>query len=325
MEDFFTEVFAGTLESSDTLSAAFVSQLIGTEVHSVRIDTQKTIDQGILDVLVDAYDGDGHHVVAFENKIGAKEGYRQLHRYEEYLRSEPAKTKWLYYLTLHSPTDFEPQEQDVKFRRLSWFDVYNWIKSWLPENEQAIGQRSCVLINEMLALMEEWNMATNLNVNDLVAATVYKTRVHDQLLHLMNVVWEKTGIPSTKQNQWSYNYAQMQYDSAWIDDRRDGVYLSYGFDFHRNDGDWSTMRLLLPSAYFGIRGLGVGEFDLSGLSEKWTAPPPSSEWISGSRVVLMGRLPIHGDDVGSEYLDFFLDSLEELWRVMGRPARGNEA
>ena len=310
-------MFAATLESSDALSTAFVGHLIGAQVDSVRIETQKAIDQGRLDICVDADVGNERHVLAFENKIGAKEGHLQLHSYDQYLRSQPAKTRWLYYLTLHSPTDFEPQD-GVEFRRLHWFNVYNWIKVWLSDNEKAICQRSRVLIDEMLSLMEEWNMATNLNVSDLAAATVYKTRVHDQLVHLMNVVFEKTGIPSTQSNRWSYDYARMEYDSAWIDNKRDGVYLSYGFDFHRDDQDWSSAKLLLPSAYFGIRGPGANEWDLSSLSKRWTIPPKSWQWASGSRVVQMDRLPIHGDDVGTEYLDFFLGSLEELWRVMGR-------
>ena len=318
MEDFFTEVFVGTLESSDALSAAFVGHLIGTQVDSVRIETQKTVDQGRLDVWVDASVGDERHVVAIENKIGAMEGYRQLHNYEQYLRTQSATTTWLYYLTLHSPTDFEPQEEGVEFRRLQWFDVYDWIKAWVAENERTIGQRSRVFINEMLALMEEWHMATNLNVSDLAAATVYKTRVHDQLVHLMNVVFEKTGIPSTQSNRWTYDYVQMQYDSAWIDDKRDGVYVSYGFEFHRNDHDWNSTKLLLPSAYFGVRGPGVDEYDLSSLSENWTDPPDTWAWASGSQVVQLDELPIRGDDIGSKYLDFFLLSLDELWRVMGR-------
>lgn len=317
-EDFFTEVFVGTLESSDLLSKAFVGHLLDTDVDSVRFETQKTVDQGILDVWVDAHDRDGRHVIAFENKIGAMEGHGQLHKYERYLGIQNAKTKRLYYLTLHSPTNFEPQVDGVEFRRMQWFEVYNWIKAWLPGHEQAIGQRSRVLVNEMLALMEEWNMATNLNVSDFAAATVYKTRVHGQLVHLMNVVFEKTGIPSTKSNQWSYDYAQMTYDSAWIDDKRDGVYLSYGFEFHRDDRYWSSTKLLLPAAYFGITGPGVGECDLSGLSERWTDPPDTWQWASGSRVVQITSLPIHGVDVGGKYLGFFLGCKGELWRVMER-------
>ena len=317
-EDFFTEVFVGTLESSDLLSKSFVGHLLDTDVDSVRFETQKTVDQGILDVWVDAHDGDGRHVIAFENKIGAMEGHRQLERYEEHLRSQCAKTKWLYYLTLHSPTDFEPQADGVEFRRMQWFDVYNWIKAWLPGHEQAISQRSRVFINEMLALMEEWNMATNLNVSDFAAATVYKTRVHGQLIHLMNTVFQETRIPSTKSNQWSYDYAQMQYSSAWIDDKRDGVFVSYGFEFHRNDQYWSSTKLLLPGAYFGITGPGANECDLSGLSDRWTDPPDTWNWAPGSRVVQMDKLPVDGEDVGGKYLGFFRCCLRELWRVMGR-------
>ena len=112
----------------------------------------------------------------------------------------------------------------------------------------------------------------------------------------------------------------MQYDSAWFDDRRDGVYLSYGFNFYRDDQDWRSTKLLLPSAYFGITGPSVDEQDLSGLSDKWIQPPDSWQWASGSRVVHLDELPIRGDDIGNEYLDFFLRSLDELWRVMGRTA-----
>ena len=317
-EDFFTEVLAGTLESTCALSNAFVGYLIGVPVNSVRIETQKKVDQGRLDIHIDADSEDGRHVVAFENKIGAKEGHRQLRNYEQYLMSQRAKTRWLYYLTLHSPTDFEPQKDGVEFRRLQWFDVYNWFKAWLGKNDQAIGQRSRVLINEMLTLMEEWNMATNLNVSDLAAATIYKTRVHQQLVHLMDVVFQKSGIPSTRGNQWSYDYVLMQYESAWIDDREDGIFISYGFEFYRDDVNWSSTKLLLPSAYFGVAGPGVDEFDWSGLGERWTAAPDSWDWDSGTRAVQMERLPIHGDDIGNEYLEFFLGCLEELWRVMGR-------
>lgn len=171
-ENFFTEALAGVLEASDDLSEAFVQRIIDQRVQSPRVETQKSVQKvGQFDVWLEAQDESGQqHLIVIENKIGAPADPSQLARYADYLATQThAASRTLLYVSLHSRSDFRNSvdQPSVEFRECRWFEIYDWLKDWI-QNTDPESTRISVLAQELLDLMEEWNMDMNLSAADLV-------------------------------------------------------------------------------------------------------------------------------------------------------------
>ena len=318
-EDFFTEVFAGVLQANHSLRVAFVRWLICHDVDSVSLVTQKTVPGGDrLDVWIDARDErtGARHVVAMENKIGAAEGKDQLLRYVSHLKSEEAEadTRTLVYATRHERTTFRPSGDgpEVKFRAIHWFDVADWMRKWAAEPSPGVEDRSILLLHELLQLMEDWNMAMNLTPADLVVAVQYRRSVEAQLLQILNETKEACGIAGSHGNAWTYQKQELWYSSPWVDDQKD-IYVEFGFDFDRDDADWSVPHLSLPSAYFAAIGTDRPEL---GQLQNWE-PAPTDWGDAYLRVKRLGCLQVQGNSLHGEYLRFFRTARDELWQVFG--------
>ena len=315
-EDFFTEAFAGVLKKNHPLRIAFVKWLICQEVDRVDVETQWSIgDGGRPDIRIEASYGlsGAHHVVAMENKIDSEEGPDQLRRYEKELRRyDAAATRTLVYATLHEQSDFQcsPEKPQVVFRQIHWFRVADWLRSWTANASKGTDNPNS-FVCELVSLMEEWNMAMNLNIDDLAAATVYQTSVAPQLRQILDDVWAAFNIPGTRGNQWSYN--PLWYSSPWIDDENT-IYVKFGFDFDRNDADWSVEDLRLPSAYVSVRG--THRHELDNLTNGWRQPPDG--WHPDNlRVKHLNSLQLPGDPLHLQYLSFFESARAELWQAVG--------
>ena len=316
-EDFFTEALAGVLQASPSLRLALVKWLIGHDVDSVLLETQKTTEDGNrLDIWIDARErhGGAHHVIAMENKIATGEGQDQLQRYEDCLKRETAAdTRTLVYATLHERSAFQvsPEDPLVTFRPIYWFEVADWMRDWTTKPTNTDDDRSTLFVRELLLLMEEWSMAINLNADLLAAATKYQQTVGPQLVQILEETKQACGLAGTKGNSWSHDRAYLNYSSPWLDDRED-IYVEFGFDFDRDDADFSVPQLCMPSAYFAVRGTHRPELD--NLRE-W-GPAPES-WPDGYVCVKrLGCLRLHGTSLHGEYLDFFLNARAELWRAV---------
>ena len=322
-EDFFTEAFAGVLRSSYSLRVAFVRWLTSHDVDAVSLETQKTVPGGDrLDVRIDARNerSGARHVVAMENKIGAPEGEDQLLRYALHLKhDEPsADTRTLVYATRHERTTFLPPANgpEVKFRPIHWFEVADWMRKWAAEPSHDAGDRGFVFVHELLLpLMEDWNMAMNLTPADLVVAAQYHTSVGAQLLQILDATKEACGLAGTRGNAWSYNQQELVYISPWVDDQKN-LHVEFGFDFDRDDADWSGPQLSLPSAYFAAMGTDeTARPELERLRNWGSAP---TAWPDGYlRVKSLGSLHVQGNSLHGEYLRFFQTARDELWRVLG--------
>ena len=118
-EDWLTESFAAVLDRDPRLGAAYAGHLIGRDVETADIETQRTFDRARPDMWIDARDPDGgRHVVMVEHKTGWEPaGNKQLRDYEKRLqRTTAAETKTLVQIarTPKKP-DFEPAD-DVEFK-----------------------------------------------------------------------------------------------------------------------------------------------------------------------------------------------------------------
>ena len=313
-EDYLTEAFAGVLERECGLDVAFVEWLIGIEMASVVIETQRVADsKDRFDLWMDAKGSDGaRHLVVVENKVLAAEGVNQLPRYETYLATRiDARTRTLIYLTPHARSDFESSKPCVTFREIRWYQVYGWAKEWSKKHDHSI------LVVEFLRLMEDWGLALKLNANDLAVATAYQTSVRSMLLQILDEIWSvvRSRLSDTASGQWRYDRRYLSYHSAWIDAHED-LYISFAFDFDRDDEKWNVSELQLPSAYVAIRGSGTGRYDWDELPSQWSEPPVGWESSDYIRVKQLSFLKAEGDSLHTAYLDFFTSSLDQLWTVV---------
>ena len=321
-EDFFTEALVGVLKANRALAEGFAGWIIGQEVDQVALETQKSVGDGNrVDIWMDARNQQCglRHAVAMENKIGAGEGADQLSRYETQLKCDAdAQTRTLVYATLHERSTFQPSPEapHVTFRPLHWFEVADWLRVWTVNPREEIDDRCIVFVRELLLLMEDWNMAMNLNANDLAIATAYRRSVEDQLIQILEETKAACRLTGTRGNQWShapsYSRRYLCYSSPWIDDRKD-IFVEFGFDFDRDDAHWSVAELHLPSAYFAARG--TQRPGLDRLS-RWDTPPESwgDDYL---KVKQLSCLRIGGDSLHAEYLKFLHDARDELWEAVG--------
>lgn len=317
-EDFFTETLAAVLEASEPFRLAFVKWLINhdVDVDFARLETQKTVENGRLDLWIDAGNertGE-RHVIAMENKIAAGEGKDQLQRYERHLKRKTADTRTLVYVTLHKRTSFQGslKKPKVDFRQIHWFKMAEWMREWTTKPANAADDKIIHFVRELLLLMEEWGMAVNLNADHLAAATIYHTSVGRQLIQILDETYEACELPGTKGNQWNYNTEELYYTSPWIDKRKN-IYVEFGFNFDRDDADFSVPQLRVPSAYFAVGGTHRPELDNL---RDWKPAP--EDWDDDYVLVKwLGCLRLQGESLHDEYIDFFKKARDQLWRVTG--------
>ena len=311
-EDFFTEALAGVLQKTPDVHTQFVKWLIGceAEIKEADIVTQKQVSEGRLDIYVDARSADGQrHVVGVENKISAKEGERQLKRYLDYLGSEnDAATRTLVYITLASePNPYESEPDNVTFKHFKWFQVYDWLKESVKSEH--------TFLCDLLELMEEWNMTSNLELSaaDLAATIRYKKSAEPQFVYVLDSVWEEVGINEAT-GSWSYKKFLGYYSTPKLGDSN--IYLRYGFDFNREDDDWNVKKLCIPSAFVGVGGEDEGLEFLNELSDDWIHTPEYMEWNDGLYVKQMHKnILVSEDSFGEAYLDFFNTTIQEFKEV----------
>ena len=156
-------------------------------------------------------------------------------------------------------------------------------------------------------------MAINLNADLLATATIYHRTVGPQRVQILKETKEACELSGTRGNQWSHNGEDLQYTSPWIDEQKN-IYVEFGFDFDRDDADFSVPQLCLPSAYFAVRGTYRPELDNL---KDWGAAPEAwgDDYL---RVKRLGRLLLLGTPLHHEYIGFFLTARAELWQVISR-------
>ena len=257
-------------------------------------------------------DNDALHLVALENKLGAKEGPDQLCRYDRGLAGREAESRTLVYMTMREHKDFEPPSGAVSFQNRHWFEVYTWLTESIGDRRD----RSTLLVEELLSLMEAWGMNDDMGLGalDLAVGVAYKTRVQDRLLEILYKARHACETDDLR-GSWGHPRESLTYWSPAVGG--ENVYYEFGFDFWREDEEWSVAKLQLPSAYFGIRGEDVENRDWSGLSEEWSSPPKHwGNWEAYAKVRQLLTLEAGGLSLDDGYLELFLSSLEQVRSAM---------
>ena len=331
-EDFFTEAFAGVLQASLGLRLSFVNWLINPlhEVDSVHITTQKTLDDGSrVDIWIEArsHGGRTHHLIAMENKIEAAVDIDQLRRYETQLQLKDTvdtRTRTLICATRYERASLEPSPcgPEVNFRPVCWYEVADQFRRWLLQQPDGHREPGGTLIHELLSLMEEWKMEIHLTADDLAATTRHRTSVERHLLQLLDVIHAECKFPDGQklrdgQKKWAYSGQYLYYTSKQFTTDMNAR-AEFGFDFKRDDADWSVPQLGLPSAYFAIRGTKEPKLMNRLKALKWNlAPEEWKEWNDDYlRAKQLNSLTVKGSSLHLIYLDFFRTARKELWQAL---------
>ncbi len=328
-EDYFTETFVAVIERHDELRRALAGWLAGLEVEkiwSVRIETQRSFsvaDSGTPrrpDVWMEVKDvDDACHWIIVENKIDSGEGENQLSDYAKILGAcSGLATKTLVYITKFSSSTDPPGGKGVKFKHLRWPRVYDFLRKKLRDANE-----SWELVNELLKLMEDWNMNGTLSAAKLRAAVIcLDSGVLEELCRLQDDAWAASGIGSILKNAEGKKWIK-GLGGQWINEVRGyGLALWMGFRYDRRDEDWNVDDIELPSPFVAIDPKGenkeVGEC-LSQPSQHWAGPWKVEEmnekykWV---RQPVKGKMPCVGEPLGEFYKDFFQDAFDELKRAL---------
>ena len=316
-EDWLTESFAAVLDRDPRLGVAYAGHLIGRDVETADIETQRTFGRARPDMWIDARDVDGgRHVVMVEHKTGWEPAdAAQLRAYERRLCEieMKAETRTLVQIarTPKKP-DFKPASDDVKFKSFPWFEICRWLQGRAASARS--GGEGAEFVEELLKFMKERGMTIEIGMDELAAYTLCKASgVEQRLLQILDAAWEDSGMEDAiGGTEGTWKQKQSRY---WVSPRivRHRVKIIYGFQFSRNDPEWDTDSLRLPSAYVGVWR--TDESCKLPCPSGWKERPQTwqEEYVW---VCQIGELRLRGGSLTASYLEFFTDAFTALKAVL---------
>lgn len=318
-EDWLTESFAAVLDRYPRLGAAYAGHLIGRDdVETADTETQRTFRGARPDMWIDARDArGGRHIVMVEHKTGREAaGNRQLRDYEGRLQRMAAETKTLVQIarTPKRP-DFEPAD-DVEFKSFPWFEICRWLQGWAM-TARTSGE-GVEFVDELLKFMKERGMTIEIGMDELAAYTVCKASgVEQRLWQILDAAWEDSemeGAIGGAEGRWKTPQKEFIY---WVSPKisTHGVKIIYGFSFRRDDPEWDTDSLRLPSAYVGIwksKSDGVCQLPCP---SGWKEPPQTwrKEYVWACEI---SELRLRSGSLTASYLEFFSGAFTALRAVL---------
>lgn len=163
LEDYLTEIFAYCLSEDNDLTNEFLNyfEITKSNHEQITISTQvelKALQNHETDSRPDMAIFSETATFFFENKINAKEGYKQLSRYAEHLDLLSNNEKKIIYIT----RDFDEKKSNTVFKncktlhkndliQLRWFDVFSFLKKY----------NSNLIIFELLNFMKQNKLSMN--------------------------------------------------------------------------------------------------------------------------------------------------------------------
>ncbi len=328
-EDYFTETFVAVIERYDELRRALAGWLAGLEVEkiwSVRIETQRSFsvaDSGTPrrpDVWMEVKDvDDACHWIIVENKIDSGEGENQLSDYAKILEAcSGVEEKTLVYITKFSSSTDPPSGKGVKFKHLRWPRVYDFLRKKLRDANE-----SWELVNELLKLMEDWNMDGKLSKSQLRSAVIcFDSNVGHELKRIQDDAWKSSGIDSILVDEKKPKRWNQDFSTYWSDIPGYGINLWTGFRFDRRDEAWNVEDIELPSPFVAVKPIEknkeIGE-RLRQPSNHWEGPWEMEEtnynykWF---RQPVVGELPRLGEPLDEFYKNFFQQAFDVLKQAL---------
>ena len=176
-EDFLTEVFAHCLTVEDGLMKDFLKEFkIAKEFGAIyHIKTQITFSalaDHEMDSQPDMVLSYSNHTIFFENKVGSKEGYKQLSRYTDHLNTFSGN-KILVYITKHFDPKkrkdiFKKGQEKIKFIPIRWYEIARFFEKYNRN----------LIIKEFLQFMKTINISSDTRFSPLDISTMqYFSRV----------------------------------------------------------------------------------------------------------------------------------------------------
>ena len=318
-EDWLTESFAAVLDRDPRLRTAYAGYLIGHDVKTAGIETQRTFGRARPDMSIDARDADGgRHVVMVEHKTGRKPADGcQLKAYERRLREETAETRTLVQIARTSVAPgFKAQFADVEFKYRRWFEICRWLQDEAELRRH--GGKCADFVDELLKFMKERGMTIEIDKDELAAYTLCKANgVEQRLEQLLEAVWWDCGMTAALGKTVGKRRRPNKKMVYWVSPRivRHGAKVIYGFSYSREDPEWDTSKLGLPSAHVGIWKSGSDGVCTLPCPEGWTKPPRA--WPRGYVWVRqIGELSLRGESASESYLEFFTGAFTALKAVL---------
>lgn len=278
-----------------------------------------------VDLYVRARDRVGQtHVLIVESKLDSTQRDHQLSNYIELLAQEQsAASRTLVYITRGAEqldaSALENPQPSVNFRHLRWFRIYEWIQ----ECSTTLNERDTVwrgILDELKALMEDWNMDGTISARHLRAALVYHNSLDlgaRLVTEIIDRAWDESKINTVLESttgRWVYDYPNCWQTSPALA-AFGGIRISMGFRFDRRDATWNVDELELPSAAVLIFGNDPDAIERP--SEKWQEGP--LEGMGGGDLwarEISRRPPRYGAPVDEFYSRFFVRAFKELRRTM---------
>ncbi len=324
-EDWLTESFAAVLDRDPRLGAAYAGHLIGRDVETADIETQRTFPRRARpDMWIDACDSDGgRHVVMVEHKTGREpeKNLQQLRDYARCLHRMAAETETrTLVLIARTPKkqkpDLEPYE-GVTFRPLRWFEVCRWLQSEAELRWR--GGEGAEFVDELLKFMKERGMTIEIDEEELAAYTLCKASgVEQRLEQLLEAAWEDCGMTAALGEDTVGRRRRPNKKSIyWVSPRivRHNATVIYGFSYWRDDPEWRGDRRRMPSAYVGIWNSRSGGTCKLPCPSGWKEPPRT--WPENYVWVCeIGEQHLRGGSLSASYLEFFADAFTALKAVL---------
>jgi hypothetical protein len=220
-EDFLTEIFAEILDE-DSLVESFINKFVWSckdRFSKISVDTQRTYPrldghetESRPDMVIHFMDGDQPHLLFIENKLESQEGYMQLSRYTDHLRTfkEMDYETHLLYITKYHDPKVKQQIGGVVFDQIRWYQIYNWLE--LHKSD---------FTNKFLEYLEEIGLS---ETRRFAPQDIYAIQHMDRLVNMMDSCLG--GAVDDKMNH-TFGKAKSRHTERFNQLRSNGRYMLY--------------------------------------------------------------------------------------------------
>lgn len=252
LEDYLTEIFAEVIQSPSLLTS-FVKDVVQINVSNLNIleiSSQKTYakldnhdTESRPDLVIRFSDGGENYVIFLESKLGSQEGYLQLKRYADHLKTYQDmgyRTHLMYVTKFHDPKDettFISQGNNAEFHYRRWYQIYKWLAD--HKNEY---------IDKVLAFMEEIHLN---ETRRFVPQDIYAIQHMQRLINMMDSCID--GAAEEKMNelfgkarvQTSHRFNQLRnaYRYMLYNDLEN--YMAIAIGFYLTDDEYPLVCIML--------------------------------------------------------------------------------